>query len=68
MEHVKKSVSEISTDVKAVRTTLSDLKVEFGRFDERSKQMPTKGFIFTTSASLLAACGALTALIVKFLA
>lgn len=67
MEHVKKSVADIATDMKAVRSTLGDLKVDFGRFDERSKQMPTKGFIFTTSAGLLGACGGLTALIIKFL-
>jgi len=67
MEHVKKSVSEIATDLKATRSTISDLKVDFGRFDERLKHMPTKGFIFATSAAMIAAMGGLVALIVRFL-
>ena len=59
MEHVKKSVAEIATDMKAVRTSINDVKVDLGRFDERLKHMPTKGFIFATSAAIVGATSAI---------
>lgn len=67
MEHVKKSVAEAGSDMKGVRSSLGDIKVDLARFDERLKHMPTKGFIFASYAGLLAACGALIALIVRFI-
>jgi outer membrane murein-binding lipoprotein Lpp len=67
MEHVKKSVADIAMDVKAVRTSLGDVKVELGRFDERLKTMPTKGFILTASAAIVAATSGIIGLVLRFL-
>lgn len=51
----------------ALRKAVEDLRVDYARFDERSKHFPTKRFIFSTAAAMLAAATALTALIVRFL-
>lgn len=67
MEHVKKSVADMATDVKAVRTSLGDIKVDLGRFDERLKHMPTKGFIFAAAAGIVGSTSAIVALIVRLL-
>jgi hypothetical protein len=67
MEHVKKSVADIATDMKSVRTSLGDIKVDLGRFDERLKHMPTKGFIFATSAAMVGVTSAIVALVVKMM-
>jgi hypothetical protein len=53
--------------VAALRKAVEDLRVDYARFDERSKHFPTKRFIFSTAAAMLAAATALTALIVRFL-
>ena len=67
MEHVKKSVADIATDMKAVRASINDVKVDLGRFDERLKHMPSKGFIFATSAAIVGATSAIVALIVRLM-
>lgn len=67
MDHVKNSVEDIATDMKAVRSTLGDLKVDLDRFNDIYKKMPTKFFIFTAIAGILGACAGLTAISIKLL-
>lgn len=67
MDHVKETVAKIDRGQDDIRKTLSELKVEFGRFDERSKHFPSKGFIFSVSAGLLAAGSGIMAVLIKFL-
>jgi hypothetical protein len=66
MEHVKKGVDQLGGKIEDVRSNVGELRIVFGVFEERSKTFPTKGFIFTVAASLLAAAGALMAIVVRF--
>lgn len=74
MEHVKKAVDKLDRGQEDIRKSLdglksdfSGLKVDFGRFDERSKHFPSKGFIFSVSAGLLAATSAVMAILIRLL-
>lgn len=67
MEHVKRGVDKLDGAVTGARTSIEELRIDFGRFDERSKNFPTKGFIFSVAAGLLAASGAVMAIVVRFL-
>jgi tetrahydromethanopterin S-methyltransferase subunit B len=67
MDDLINRVSRLETAVDAVRKDITESRIEFGRFDERSKHFPTKGFIFSVCLGLLAAVGGLVALIVRFL-
>jgi len=67
MGHLRSVVEKIDAAVSALRRAVEDLRIDYARFDERSKHFPTKGFIFSTAAGMLGAATALTALIVRFL-
>lgn len=67
VEHIKKAVDKIDRGQDDVRKAVSELKVDFGKFDERSKHFPTKGFIFAASAGLLAAGSAIMAILIRIL-
>lgn len=67
MSHVKDTVAKIDRGQEDIRKTLTDLKVDFGRFDERSKHFPTKGFIFSVSAGLLATVSGIMAVLIKLI-
>ena len=67
MEHVKKAVERIDRGQDDLRKTVTEIKVDFGKFDERSKHFPTKGFIFSVSAALLAAGSGIMAILIKVL-
>lgn len=67
MANVRKSVTDLAADGRAVRGSVMDIKIDLSRSDERLNHMPTKGFIFATSAGLLAAGSGLVALIVRFI-
>jgi uncharacterized coiled-coil protein SlyX len=67
MGHLRNVTDKIDGAVSALRKAVEDLRVDYARFDERSKYFPTKGFIFSTATAMLGAATALTALIVRFL-
>jgi hypothetical protein len=63
-----RSLSEkMDAAVAPLRKAVEDLRIDYARFDERSKHFPTKGFIFSTAAAMLGAAIAVTAVIVRFL-
>lgn len=65
VEHIKKAVDKIDRGQEDVRKAVSELKVDFGKFDERSKHFPSKGFIFGVSAALLGAGSAVMAILIR---
>ena len=67
VEHVKRTLDDLRADVKATRSDIGAMKVDFGRFDERMKHMPGKGFIFSVGLGLLAAAGGIITLAVRFI-
>ena len=67
VEHLKKAVDRVESAGNSQRDILGGLRESSARFDERMGHLPSKGFIFTTSAAMLGAVGALCALIVRFL-
>lgn len=64
MDHVKTTLTDIKGDVKAARADIGQIKTDIAVI---KASMPTKGFIFATSAGLLSAAGVLMAIIVRFL-
>lgn len=67
MPSVRKSVTDLATDARAVRGSVNDIKIDLGRLNERLKHMPTKGFIFGIAAGMIAAMSAIVGLIVRFM-
>lgn len=67
MPSVRKSVTDLATDSRAVRGSVNDIKIDLGRLNERLKHMPTKGFIFGIAAGMIAALSAIVGLIVRFM-
>jgi hypothetical protein len=67
VSHLRSLAEKVDSAVSALRKAVEDLRVDYARFDERSKHFPTKGFIFSTAAAMLGAATALTALIIRFL-
>jgi uncharacterized protein (UPF0212 family) len=65
--HLRSVTEKVEASVAALRKAVEDLRVDYARFDERSKHFPTKGFIVSTAAAMLGAATALTAVIVRFL-
>ena len=65
--HLRNVTEKVDAAISALRKAVEDLRIDYARFDERSRHFPTKGFIFSTAAAMLGAETALTALIVGFL-
>lgn len=72
--HIKDSIAklergqeDIRKSVDGLKDSFVGLKVDFGRFDERSKHFPSKGFIFAVSAGLLTAASGIMAILIKIL-
>lgn len=66
MEHVKKTLDRVDTGLSDVRKTVGELKVEFGRFDERIKHLPTKAYMWGQAVAIVGALGAVIALSARF--
>lgn len=65
--HLRSLSEKMDAAISALRKAVEDLRIDYARFDERSKHFPTRGFIFSTAAAMLGAATALTAVIVRFL-
>lgn len=60
-------VARLEKNVDALAKDVSDMRVDIGTLKENVRHLPTKPWMFTTLASMLAALAVVIGLIVRFL-
>lgn len=67
VDHLKTDVSQVKLDVREIRTDVGALRVDVATLKENVRHLPTKVWIGTVMAGMVAAIGGLVAIIVRFI-